>query len=140
MTPPYLYPPYVASFLVLSIVGLLNATYLTYKHYQKKPLVCPLDHKCDVVTESKWSHLFGIRNELLGLFFFGSQIVTLLIILIHPTYTSQLLLFIRLSCAASFLFSLLLVFIQFKIIKDYCFYCLLSTLIVLLLFLNSWGL
>ena len=130
---------YVASFFVLSIMGLANASYLTWKHYQKKPLVCPLNHKCGVVTESRWSHIFGVRNEIIGVFFFGSLILGLMGVLFFPAYTGVLLLLIRISCGLSLVFSFFLVFVQFKIIKDYCFYCLISTLIVLLLFINSWG-
>ncbi len=132
--------PYVTSFLVLCVAGLFNALYLTYKHYQKKPLLCPLDHKCEVVTESKWSELLGVRNEVLGVVFFGSLLLGMMGVLFSPLYVNMLILFIRISCAASLLFSLFLVFVQFRIIKDYCFYCLLSALIVLLLFVNSWGL
>lgn len=135
-----LYSPYVTSFLVLAVAGLVNALYLLYKHYQKKPLLCPLDHKCEVVTESRWSHIFGVRNEAIGVIFFSLLILSVLSVIFFAAYVSLLIFFIQVSCALSLFFSLFLVFVQFRIIKDYCFYCLLSTLIVLLLFINSWGL
>ena len=135
-----LFSPYVTSFLVLCIVGLFNALYLTYKHYQKKPLLCPMNHKCEVVTESKWSELFGVRNEVIGVIFFCSLLLGMTGVLFFPAYAEGIILFIRISCAGSLLFSLFLVFVQFKIIKEYCFYCLLSTVIVLLLVVNSFGL
>jgi|SRR3989338_2848802 len=131
---------YIASFFVLCIMGLANASYLMWKHYQKKPLVCPLNHKCGVVTESRWSHIFGVRNEIIGVVFFGSLILGLMGVLLLPTYAGVLVLLIRISCGLSLVFSSFLVFVQFKIIKDYCFYCLISTLIVLLLVVNSFGL
>ena len=127
----------ITSFFVLTLAGIINASYLTYKHYQKKPLLCPLDHKCDVVTESKWSHIFGIRNEIVGILFFAGMFFSLFTMLILPLYASTLFSLILLSSTLGVLFSLALLSIQAFIIKDYCFYCLLSAGLTLLLFLNT---
>jgi len=128
---------FIASFLVLSISGLVNAGFLVWKHYQKKPFVCPLDHDCSVVTESKWSRIFLVRNEVIGLLFFLGLIVGTLASLFNANWATLIFTVFPFATAASFLFSLFLVFIQFKVIKDYCFYCLISAGITLLVFLNS---
>lgn len=127
----------LALFIVLCVLGLANSLYLVRKHYQKKPLVCPLEHDCSVVTEGKWSHVFGIRNELLGSLFFllllGGALSTIFVPVFQPTI---FILFI-IGTGGSLLFSGFLIFVQIRIIKDYCFYCLLSALITIFLFLNS---
>ncbi len=128
---------FVASFLVLSIGGLINAGYLVWKHYQKKPLVCPLDHDCSIVTESKWSRIFFVRNEVIGMLFFLGLIAGTLVSLFDATWAILVFTIFPFATGASLLFSLFLVFIQFKVIKDYCFYCLISAGITLLVFLNS---
>ncbi len=133
---------FIASFMVLSIMGLLNAGYLTWKHYRskrKQPLVCPLNHDCSIVTESKWSHLFGVRNEILGmLFFVGMLVAGILLSLTSTFFGFSVPLLVLMGASAGLLFSGFLVLIQAIAIKDYCFYCLVSAFITLLLFLNSW--
>lgn len=123
--------------MVLSVLGIVNASYLFWKHRQKKPLVCPLDHDCSVVTESKWSNIFGIRNEIIGGLFFLLLLVGVFVALLVPMLEAMIFLIFLISAGGALLFSLFLVFIQKYVIKDYCFYCLLSALITLLLFLNS---
>ncbi len=132
---------FTASFITLAIMGIADASYLVWKHYSHKasPLVCPLDHDCSKVTESKWSSIFLVRNELLGLLFYASMLVAGLMIFLRPTFflfSFPLLLLIKIAAGGSFLFSLFLILVQIYKIKDYCFYCMLSALITLLLFVN----
>ncbi len=128
---------YMASFLVLCLAGAFNAGYLVWAHRQKKPLVCPLDHDCSTVTESKWSQFFFIRNDTLGLFFFLSMLLGSFVAFFNPAWASFLSWGIFLTSGFGFLFSLFLIFIQLYVLKDYCFYCGVSAFITLLLFLNS---
>ncbi|NCN98638.1 hypothetical protein GW923_00410 [Candidatus Pacearchaeota archaeon] len=60
--------------MVLSFIGIINSIYLVLKHYKKKPLVCPMNHDCRVVTESKWSKIFIIRNDFLGVIFYFAML------------------------------------------------------------------
>ena len=133
--------PFAASFIVLSITGLLISGFLIRKHYlkQKQPLVCPLNHDCSVVTESKWSHIFYVRNEVLGFLFYAALLTGIIIVLVLPQLV-MITKLILLATAGGLFFSLFLIFVQVKLIKDYCFYCLLSAGISLLLFVNSFAL
>lgn len=130
---------FLTTFFVLSLGGMFNAGYLLWKTSQKKkhPLVCPLNHDCGVVTESKWAKVFGIRNEILGFTFFITMFLAILGTVLIPAYEEFLMLFILIGASAAFLFSLFLVFLQAFVIKDYCFYCIISAIITTLLFLNS---
>lgn len=130
-------PQFLTTYFVLTFFGVLNAAYLTYTHYKKKPLVCPLDHNCNIVTESKWSTIFGIRNEILGILFFASMLIGMLLVLFMSVYASLLLSLIVLGSGIGLLYSFFLAYIQAFVIKDYCFYCLISAFLTLLLFLNS---
>lgn len=128
---------FIASFIVLTICGTVNAAYLVWKHSQKKTLMCPLNHDCSVVTESRWSHLFYFRNETLGLVFFIAMLGLILSTLTVHGQTEILYLLILAACGGALLFSIFLVLLQKFVIEDYCFYCLVSAVITLLLFLNS---
>lgn len=133
---------FTASFITLAIAGIADAGYLVWKHYRHKasPLVCPLDHDCSKVTESEWSHIFGMRNEVLGLLFYVSMLVAGLLVFFMPgliLISLPLPLLIKLAAGGGWLFSLFLIWVQIYKIKDYCFYCMLSALITLLLLVNS---
>jgi len=129
---------FVTTFIVLAVFGLIDAAYLYYEHRQEnKSLVCPMDHDCSVVTESKWSTIFGVRNELLGLIFYlGVLLLALspLVLNVNPEPVKNLLM---LATAGGLLFSVFLTAVQIVSIKDYCFYCLISAAITILLFINS---
>ena len=128
---------FVSMFIVFCLGGIADTAYLSYTHYKKKSLVCPLDHDCSVVTESKWGSMFGIRTELLGFLFYGSLLAGILTSLFIPRFASLIHIVIFFAAAGGLLYSLFLVSIQIFVIKDYCFYCIISALLAFLLFVNS---
>ena len=124
---------FVVSLIVLAILGIFDSGYLIKKRVKKQPLSCPINGGCEKVVESRWNAIFFIKNDVLGLFYY----ILILFLALYLFFTSEKLLFLtKLISGASLLFSLFLVFIQAKIIKEYCFYCLISTLINLLIFVN----
>ena len=126
--------------LVLAILGIIDAGYLAWRHYQKKPLICPVNHDCNVVVESEWATMFGIRNEVLGLLFYvllGVGGLCTVFIAEYRSLIEQGLLIISIMAA---LYSLFLLYIQRYIIKDYCFYCIISALINFLIVANVFAL
>jgi len=129
----------IASFIALSVGGILNAGFLVWKHQQKKtaPLVCPLNHDCSKVTESKWSAIFYFRNDTLGLLFFIGMLSMIMAAWFLPEQASLLHLLIIIGAGGAVLFSLFLLGVQKFILKDYCFYCLISAVITILLLVNG---
>ena len=129
---------FVATFIALALGGIINSAWLTYQHYKKKPLICPLEHDCSIVTESKWSSVLGIRNEVLGILFYVFMFGAVVVALASPpplAETISLLLIFLASGGAAY--SAFLAYIQFFVIKDYCFYCLISAALTVLLLINS---
>jgi uncharacterized membrane protein len=53
--------------IVLGLVGLGVASYLTYIHYTGDAPICAISHGCETVQHSEWSKLAGIPVALLGL-------------------------------------------------------------------------
>lgn len=123
--------------MALSIGGIIDTSYLLYQHYKKNSLVCPMDHDCSVVTESKWSKVFFVRNEILGLSFYLLMLTFITLSVIFPNFSSKIYLFLFLSSFAGVIFSAFLVYIQIYKIRDYCFYCLISSFLTLFIFINS---
>lgn len=128
--------PFLATFIVLSAAGIIDSGYLVYAHYEKKSLICPLDHDCSHVTESKWSHVFGVRNELLGLIFYAGIFMFAVGEVALPAVVSPFYAMAVWGVGAGVLFSAVLALIQILAIKDYCFYCIISAFLTLSLFLN----
>jgi uncharacterized membrane protein len=53
--------------IVLSVLGLGIAGYLTYVHYAGISPVCEIAHGCEKVQTSEWSKVAGVPVALLGL-------------------------------------------------------------------------
>jgi len=120
--------------LILSVGGLLISIYLTKQHYNTvNPIFCPLTGSgCEVVMVSKYSEIFGIPLSVFGIIYY-----TLVIILSSAfRFRQKDILFVILAGWTTFglLFSLCLEFIQIFLIQAICFYCSLSAIICLLLF------
>lgn len=126
----------IAAFLTLAVLGAVNAVYLVWKHHKLagKPFTCPLNSKCHIVTDSKWSNIFGIRNEWLGLLYYGLMLIAALASIFYASYAYFIYLLILISAFFALLFSVFLTYLQKYVIKEYCFYCLISAFISLLMF------
>ena len=111
--------------LVLSVLGLLDAAYLTYEHYTgSTSLACSetAHVNCTRVTTSQWSELAGIPVALLGLLFFIAMTVLCLPVVWRraPGYVQQL----RLGGAAvGLLMVFYLLWAEFFKIHAICLWC-----------------
>lgn len=128
---------FIATFIVLAIGGIIDAGYLYYEHVHKNPLVCPLDQDCNVVIESRWATTLGLRNETLGLVYYILLFIGILLSLFLLEQRSILLLLLLIATAGGLVYSVFLTWLQVRVIKNFCFYCLISATLSLLLFLNS---
>ena len=118
--------------IILSIIGIVIALYLGITRARHKKVACLIDGSgCNKVLDSKWSNIFGIRNEWLGILYYIS-------IIIGITFVSQyfnIYLAIKIAATLSLLYSMVLTFIQARILKHYCLYCLCTSLVNLALFI-----
>lgn len=120
--------------LLLAVIGLLNSFYLTLEHYGRINLYCPVNNtiNCNAILQSNYSTLFGIPLSIFGLFYFSFLIILTLITMKNKDRYFRLLLIA--SETAGILASLVLVYIQFFLIKRICIFCMLSALICFLIF------
>src|SRR5258708_3985725 len=67
----------------LAIIGFLNAAFLhwqfTMLKKKKRPMFCIIGHHCGDVVGSKYGKLFGIKNHVLGLVFYGAVMLAMII-------------------------------------------------------------
>ncbi len=120
---------------LLSLIGFIDAIYLTASHYLGGDISCFLVGGCDVVTTSVYSTIGPIPVALLGALFYLTVLVLALLF-----FQTRLEVFLKLILAlalVAFVASLYFLFLQIFILQAYCSYCLLSALISTLILLTA---
>lgn len=124
--------------LFLSLIGTLDAGYLTYEHYNNSIPPCTVNRfltilsDCGVVLKSNYSVVYGVPLALLGLIHYG--IFSLIIFLAIKT-NKKLLWFLTLyDSLIGAIASAYFMYLQFIVIKSFCVYCTFSALISFALF------
>ena len=128
---------FFVTFIVLSLIGLTDASYLAYKHRRRQRLVCPIGSDCEAVVESRFSKTLGIRNELLGIAFYLGMLTLAAAVIAFPEHAPLARAGMRIGATLGLGFSAFLTFVQVRIIRQYCFYCLISAGVSALLFVNA---
>ena len=123
---------------ISAIIGLLDSIYLAYVKIAKTPIYCTpgLGH-CDVVNASRWSILFGIPLGFYGVAGFG-LIFLLAAFGLHQRANHPYIDLILFGFSlAGFLFSLYLTSIEVFVLKTVCQWCLLSAVMMSVIFIST---
>lgn len=127
----------LASNILISLLGFLDALYLLYFDCFPEEIFCPIEggaFQCAIVHESDYSKLFGvIPVSLLGTLFFIAVII-LLFLSVSDRNPYWLGFFLPLAGLAGTGFSIYLTVIEIFVIKYYCEFCLFSALSTLAIF------
>jgi uncharacterized membrane protein len=113
--------------IVLALVGLGVASYLTYVHYEDIRPVCGLGGDCVKVQTSEWSKLAGIPVAVLGLAGYAVILVSLFV----PGENG--LIVGALTALVGFGFSMYLTYRELFTIDAICQWCVASAIIMTLL-------
>src|SRR5262245_63700270 len=113
--------------IVLALIGLGIASYLTYVHYEGIHPVCGLGGNCEKVQTSEWSELAGIPVAVLGLIGYAVILVTLFV----PG--EQALIAGALTALVGFGFSAYLTYRELFTIDAICPWCVASAIVMTLL-------
>jgi len=126
---------WTVTLILLALIGMVNTGYLIWKNKKGGSIVCPLKSNCQEVLESKWNSMFFVKNEILGFVFYVFVLIAT-IILIFKSSSPSLSMALVIAAEGAFLVSAFLTVIQVKVLKSYCFYCLISVGINFLVLLN----
>ena len=115
---------------VLAVIGVGETAYLLYKRIVKERPICVIGQECHRVLESKYNKILGIPNEIPGLIFFIaiSFITAFLVIELGPIIWWDML--TKFLILGAFLMSLYFMYLQWRVIKAWCFWCILSAVLV----------
>ncbi len=120
--------------LVFSALGVVLSIYLTYLHYaQLAALFCEEGSGCDVVRQSGYSILLGVPIAVLGIV--GYLSIFIFTIISFPKGKSWLSLY--LASLAGFVFSAYLTYLEVFVIDAICLYCIISALIMTVIFIAA---
>lgn len=114
---------------ILALVGVLESLYLNYECRRHRAPVCLIGDECHLVWDSPYSKTFGVSNEILGLIFYVAVATVELDILSGDS--SQLMAVGEyLALFGGAIMSCYFLYIQWRVIKAWCFWCTLSAIIV----------
>lgn len=111
---------------ILSLIGLVDALYLTIQHVTGQSLQCTIISGCSEVLSSRYAEVAGVPLAAIGAAAYFS--VFSLATLAAFGYRIAGTLF-TILVAAMFLVSLWLIYLQAFVIRQFCQYCLLSAAI-----------
>lgn len=119
--------------ITLIIVGIANAAYLYWQGVQRqkngRPMVCLVGEECEKVVFSRFGTTLGVKNEIWGLIYYFALLVLIVILFSFPQFSYHATAMILLSSAGAALFSIYLFFLQILVLRDYCSWCILATII-----------
>lgn len=122
-----------ALLFTLSAIGISEAVYLIRKRIASEKPICPIGEGCATVLTSKYSKMFIIPNDILGLlsYIIISFIAAFLVIGVEPIFFWNFAL--KILIAAGALMSFILTYLQWRVIKAWCFWCLMSAFTIWLM-------
>jgi len=123
-----------ALLFTLAAIGISETAYLIRKRIAAQAPVCPIGGGCEEVLRSRYNRLFlGIHNDAAGMAFYLAMCVltALLVILDQPPLWVPAGVFLLLAGAT--LASAVFTFLQWRVIRAWCFWCLMSAATILLM-------
>lgn len=114
----------VAGFFVFSALGFLDATYLTIEHLRSAVPPCSLAGGCETVLTSQYATIGSVPIASIGALYYLAVFM-----LVFAYVDSSNVRWLKLAgwlSVLGFAVSLVLVYLQFIVLKALCQYCLLS--------------
>lgn len=112
--------------IALEVFGALIAIYLIAKRKKEEHVICVIGEDCQAVLDSKYNRLFGIHNDLAGLLFYIVMLSLTALIPLGNDLTVLAFWAMRLMAAMGALMGVILMFIQWRVLKSWCFWCIIS--------------
>ncbi len=117
--------------IILALLGLAITIYLFMNRIKRKSVVCT-DDSCHIVLDSKYNKMFGINNDILGVLYYVVIIVEYFLL---TALMTNLLFYFKAISTIALLSSVYLFYIQARVLKKYCVYCIITAIINLGIFL-----
>ena len=110
----------------VSLFGLFVSSYLLYTYVSGGPIRCAVTHGCDVVRSSSYAWSYGIPRPLMGVAFYLFLFGLLIARAVSVKWNHPLHRLTQATIVIGLIESIYLFFIQWQVLKAFCFWCLLS--------------
>ncbi len=122
-----------ALLFTLASMGISETVYLIRKRIAAEKPICPIGEDCAMVLSSKYNKTLSVHNDLLGFlaYIVIAIIAAFLVIEVAPIELWSLILKLLVGLAS--LASAYFTFLQWKIIRAWCFWCLMSAFTIWLM-------
>ena len=121
--------------IFLSVIGFIVSFYLYYSKIHHKKIYCPIGHDCDAVVKSKYGKTFGIENTIPGMLYYAIVFFYGIALFFNRNiFKDNLIYYFIVSISfVSVLFSIYLTLVQAFVLKKWCDYCIISSMISVLI-------
>jgi uncharacterized membrane protein len=116
-----------ALLFTLAAIGISETVYLIKKRKKEEVPVCFIGENCHTVLTSAYNKTLGIHNDVLGLLFYITVAVSSALLVIgRIDFLNLVASTTKIIILAAALVSFYLTFLQWKVIRAWCFWCLMS--------------
>ena len=116
-----------ALLFTIAAIGISETAYLIRARAAAEHPVCPIGKGCITVLSSKYNRLFlRIHNDLLGMLFYLAFAAIAALLVIDIGHNPLLLLLAKAFLSGATLMSLIFIYLQWKVIRAWCFWCVMS--------------
>ena len=121
--------------IILSSIGFAISLYLYYSKIHNTQIYCLIGHECDAVVKSKYGKTYGIENTLIGILYYGFVLIYGILLLMNRNIFKDNLIYypIVIASLGSVLFSVYLTAVQAFVLKKWCDYCIISSIVSVLI-------
>lgn len=119
---------------IFSLLGFGVSAFLFYEYTVSGSVLCPIGGGCDIVRASPFANFFGIPIPIFGIVYYLTMAI-LAVVHSHQLPHKLVRKLQVLSAAAAVAFGIYLTFLEAFVIKAYCFWCVLSFIISVIIFL-----
>lgn len=122
-----------ALLFTLAAIGISETAYLIRKRIASERPICPIGDSCGEVLSSRFSRMFVIPSDILGFLFYmvTAFIAGILVVGAGSAVVWKMLLIFAVSGAS--IVSAVFTYVQWKILKAWCFWCVMSACTVWLM-------
>ena len=121
--------------ILLSLIGFIVSSYLYYSKIHNKRIYCLVGHDCDEVVKSSYGKTLGMENTLIGILYYSMILAYGIFIFLNRNIFkgSIIYYFIVIASIGSVLFSIYLTTVQAFVLKKWCDYCIISSVVSVLM-------
>lgn len=116
-----------ALLFTLAAIGLAETSYLIRKRKSGQHAACIIGRGCSDVLEGKYNTTLGIHNDVLGFVFYACMMLVTGLYVVDMTSIEYFSLVVNTMLLGAAIMTLRFLYLQWRVIKVWCFWCLMSS-------------